>query len=100
MHARIGTLGTRGTLGTLGSIVVSLALLGGCTSTTPRWDRDFGNSVRATMASQIIDPGAARNPTPVSGLDGRAALGAQDRYEHSAPAPTALTGTMGAGIQK
>lgn len=87
---------------TIAGIAACIALLSGCASasTTPRWDRDFGTSVRATLASQIIDPGAARNTNPVAGLDGRTALGAQERYEHSDHAPSSPTGTMVSGSGK
>lgn len=40
-------------------------------------------SVRATLASQIVHPEAVRNPNPVSGVDGAAALQAQQKYEKS-----------------
>jgi hypothetical protein len=82
-------------------IAGACVLLSACasTSTTPNWDRQFGDSVRATLASQIIDPGAARNASTVSGIDGRAAKGAQDRYELSVEPPPAPTGTL-AGSHK
>lgn len=68
-------------------------LLSGCAATTPQNDVRFGQSVRATLASQVADPAAVRNTKPVNGIDGRAARAALQRYEHSfgkaeaAPAP-------------
>ncbi|MEO7497053.1 MAG: hypothetical protein ABIT83_06565 [Massilia sp.] len=62
-------------------------LLSACASTTPQWDRQFGASVRTTLAAQVADPAAAANPNPAAGLDGRAALAAQQRYEHSFQQP-------------
>ncbi len=84
----------------LASAMVAGALtLAGCSS-TPYFDRHFGESVRATMASQVINPNAAGNPDPVSGIDGRAAKGAQDRYERSMEPPQAPRGILGAGSGK
>jgi len=71
-----------------------------CVQTTPRWDSQFGNSVRAAIASQTIAPGAAANRDPVAGVDSAAALGAQRRYEQSfaqpeSKAPTFLINSTG-----
>jgi type IV pilus biogenesis protein CpaD/CtpE len=65
-------------------VTAALALLlSACAATTPQNDARFGQSVRATLASQVADPAAVRNATPVNGIDGRAALGALQRYEKS-----------------
>jgi len=61
--------------------------LGGCGSTTPHADRMFGHSVRAALASQALDPNAARNHDPVNGMDGTAALAAQKNYARNFAAP-------------
>jgi type IV pilus biogenesis protein CpaD/CtpE len=61
----------------------SALVLSACAATTPQNDARFGQSVRATLASQVADPAAVRNATPVNGIDGRAALGALQRYEKS-----------------
>ncbi|NHZ77932.1 hypothetical protein F2P44_01255 [Massilia sp. CCM 8695] len=76
----------------IGSIAGLLALtvgLGACSS-TPRLDARFGQAVRSTLAAQVIDPAAVRNTRPVTGLDGKTAAAAQERYQHSAAAPAAL----------
>lgn len=84
------------------SLYVMLASLplAACVSTTPHWDSQFGQSVRAAVASQTIHPGAGANLDPVSGIDGKAALGAQKRYERSfaqpePPPPSILINTTG-----
>lgn len=63
-----------------------LALLGvtlqGCSS-TPRFNDHFGASVRANLAAQVIDPAAAANTSPASGVDGAAARAAHERYQRS-----------------
>lgn len=58
------------------------ALLQGCSS-TPRFNNHFGASVRANLAAQVMDPAAAANTNPAHGVDGTAALAAQERYQRS-----------------
>jgi hypothetical protein len=82
------------------ALAVLAAALAGCMPVAPTWQANFGNSVRATVASQIADPAAARNSNPVAGLDGRAAEGAQTRYEHSFSTPTPHESAMIAGSGK
>ncbi len=83
------------------SLALALASLGaalqGCGHTTPQWDRQFGTATRANLAVQVLDPAAASNRNPATGIDGRAAKGAHDRYQRSfaqpdpAPAPIFVT---------
>jgi type IV pilus biogenesis protein CpaD/CtpE len=75
--------------------VLLVGLVQGCVSTAPRFEGRFGESVRANLAAQVANPAAAANPDPVSGVDGHAARGAQERYEKSfaqpeAPAPVLI----------
>jgi len=63
------------------------ACLHGCAHTTPEWDRQFGTATRANLAAQVLDPGAAANRQPATGIDGRAAKGAHDRYQRSFAEP-------------
>ena len=67
-------------------LLVASVPLAACVSTTPHWDRQFGQSVRTAVASQTLHPGAV-NADPVAGIDGKAALGAQKRYEHGFAQP-------------
>lgn len=83
------------------NLLVSAALsaaLQGC-STTPRFDERFGDAVRANMAAQLLDPAAARNANPVTGMDGVSARAVHERYQRSfsekTPSPPALI--IGAG---
>ncbi len=48
-----------------------------------------GFSVRAAVAAQIAHPEAVRNTSPVDGVDGAAALQAQQKYERSFSKPSA-----------
>jgi type IV pilus biogenesis protein CpaD/CtpE len=57
-------------------------LLYGC-STTPRFNENFGTSVRANVAAQVLDPGAAANTNPASGIEAGAAAIAHKRYQDS-----------------
>ena len=65
---------------------VLAALLGvalaGCSS-TPRFDDHMGDAVRANLSAQVIDPAASANVNPAKGVDGVAALAAQERYQRS-----------------
>jgi outer membrane murein-binding lipoprotein Lpp len=72
---------TRNRLAAAAAVLAGL-LLQGC-SATPRFDRQFGASMRANLAAQVIDPAAAANANPASGLDGTAALAARERYQRS-----------------
>ena len=57
---------------------VALLLLQGC-STAPRFEKNFGTAVRANLAVQTVDPRAASNTNPASGIDGPAARAAPAR---------------------
>lgn len=59
-----------------------LAALSGCSS-TPRFNSHFGEAVRANLAAQVLDPAAAANANPATGIDGAAARAAQERYQRS-----------------
>lgn len=65
--------------------LASLICLGlsACASTARQEESVSGRSVRATLASQIAHPEAVRNADPVNGIDGAAALQAQQKYEKS-----------------
>lgn len=72
--------------------------LSGCMHTTPEWDRQFGNATRANLAAQTLDPAASANRHSATGMDGRAAKGAHERYQRSfaqpesaVPAPLIVT---------
>jgi len=58
------------------------AALQGCSS-TPRFNDHFGETVRANLSAQVLDPAASGNVNPANGVDGAAALAAHERYERS-----------------
>lgn len=58
--------------------------LAGCMNTSPVWDANFGESVRTVRMMQTLNPNASYvNTDPVTGVDGRAATAAMDRYGQS-----------------
>jgi hypothetical protein len=73
------------------ALALALASLGaalqGCAPTTPQWDRQFGMATRDNLAAQVLDPAAAANRQPATGIDGRAAKGALERYQRSFAQP-------------
>jgi type IV pilus biogenesis protein CpaD/CtpE len=78
----------------LTAVVLLGACLQGCAQTTPQWDHYFGSATRNNLAAQVIDPGASANKHPATGIDGRAAKGAHDRYQRSFAQPEAQAPTL------
>lgn len=73
-------------LGNTARMVLRLApclWLAGCMTSTPVYDKHFGDAVNQLKAMQILNPQAALNADPVSGIDGKAAKDAMDRYQQS-----------------
>ena len=69
--------------------LVAAALLSGCAATTtPAYDRQFGDASRALMAQQVLDPGApSRHAAKGSKVDGRLTREAGVRLVDSYKAP-------------
>jgi len=80
--------------------MTALLFMAGC-STTPRFDKSFGASVRANLAAQTIAPQNGANANPAHGIDGAAARAAQTRYQRSfaqpEPEPMPVIRIMGSG---
>ena len=74
------------------------ATLGGCMTSTPVWDANFGNAVRTVSQMQIIDPHAGEHTPSTPGVDGKAAVAAQDAYDKSFQAPPATSNAFVIGI--
>lgn len=73
------------------ALLTVLVLTGCASSTTPQYDRHFGEAVRTAVAQQTVKPEAARNTDPVAGLDGPSADASIGNYEKSFAKPD--TGT-------
>lgn len=71
----------------LAMVTGACALFNGCQSTTPMWDRTFGDAVNQIVAMQTLNRNAHEND-PVAGIDGTAATAAQQNYGKSFAAPT------------
>lgn len=78
--------------------IVAFASLGGCLTSTPQWDANFGNAVTAMRAMQTANPDASSNNDPVVGIDGTAAGYAIENYGKSFDAPPAHTDLFTFGI--
>ncbi|CAB3771428.1 hypothetical protein [Paraburkholderia solisilvae] len=74
------------------------AALGGCLSSTPVWDRNFGYAVTQIRQMQTLNPDASDNTDPVAGVDGRTADAAQTAYYKSFTAPTPPTNVFTIGV--
>jgi hypothetical protein len=76
-----------------------VSLLTACMPLTPHLDSRFGEAASIAKAQQIINPDAALNPDPVSGVDGKAAQSAMENYDKSfkAPPPTTISNTISIG---
>jgi type IV pilus biogenesis protein CpaD/CtpE len=72
--------------------------LQGCSS-TPRFNDHFGEAVRANLSAQVLDPAASASADPARGVDGAAAVAAQERYQRSFKEPDAgaARSMMGSG---
>lgn len=83
------------------SVIAVAVFSAGCASTTtPNYDRHFGEAVRMARAQQTINPDASKNADPVAGLDGPGAKEAIGRYQDSfkSPPPTFNVINIGGGL--
>ena len=82
-------------------LATSLFALIGCAATSPNWDANFGDSVRALKAQQLIDPQAPeRNAQTTPPADGRTAREGINRHVETFrnPPPTNIINIgVGAG---
>lgn len=78
--------------------VISAGLLSACVSSTPNYDKHFGEATRATFKQQIINPDAGNNTDPVAGIDGKAANEAIKNYQESFDKPERAQDTFNIGV--
>ncbi|MYM69267.1 hypothetical protein GTP45_20845 [Pseudoduganella sp. FT55W] len=76
--------------------ILLAGLISACAQTTPQWDARFGVDTRLVLAQQVINPAAGRNTDPVSGMDGRSARAAYERYQKTGGEPQQATLMNGA----
>ena len=72
--------------------------LSGCMSSSPIWDAHVGDAVRTVTQMQIIDPHAGEHTPSTPGVDGKAAVAAQDQYVKSFQAPVTTFNPFVIGI--
>ena len=74
-----------------------LAMLAACVSTTPEYDKRFGDAVRQSRLQMTINPNAGSNPDAVLGMDGISAREALVNYQNTFKTPTPVTSVMSIG---
>lgn len=87
--------------GTSSRLILSLLITAGltaCVNPAPIMDDNFGNTVNAAKAAQIINPDASLNTDPVAGMDGQAADAAMQRYHRSFTTPVATPSAFTIGV--
>lgn len=68
-------------------------------STTPEYDRHFGEAVRQARVRMTVNPSAA-DPDPVAGMDGKSAGEAIGVYRRSFTTPPPVTNVINIGGAK
>lgn len=81
-------------------ILSAFAMIGltACQATMPRYESEFGDSIRNTFNAQVINPDASNNPDPVSGIDGRAARDVINNYQKSFAKPEPAPNVFNLGV--
>jgi hypothetical protein len=74
-----------------------LAVLTGCASTTPEYDKRFGDAVRQSRLQMTINPDAGRTADAALGMDGPSAREALVRYQGSFKTPPPVTNVINIG---
>ena len=82
-----------------GLLAALVAPLTGCLTSTPAYDNHFGEAVRLSRSMQILNPDAAMNTDPVTGIDGKAATASMDRYNTSFRTPPQALDAFTIGVR-
>lgn len=78
------------------TIALTFCLLAAC-STTPDYNRKFGNAVREAKLKMTINPDAGKTPDLAMGLDGKASRNAMVRYQDSFKTPPSAANVTNVG---
>ena len=81
----------------VGAAVACSVMVGGCAPTSPRFDSQFGESVRTVTALQILNPDAGSKEMPEA-MDGSAARQAVVGYRASFRDPQSPQNAFTIGI--
>ena len=82
------------------SITLPLLLLVACSTTTPNYDKKFGDAVREAKLKMTLNPDAGKTPDQVAGMDGKAARESIILYQKSftKPPPAVNVINIGGGL--
>ena len=76
------------------AVMSLLALLAGCMSTTPEYDKRFGDAVRQSRLDMTINPDAGSTADAALGMDGISAREGLVRYQNTFKAPPPVTNVI------
>lgn len=82
----------------LSLLVMTAAVVAGCSSYPSNVDDNFGKAVTGLRAQQVIDPDAPSRRKPPAGIDGQAAKSSVDRYQKSFDTPPPPVNVLNIGI--
>ncbi|MBV8248319.1 MAG: hypothetical protein JO200_07680 [Comamonas sp.] len=81
--------------------LATIALLAGCSTTTPNYDAHFGEAVRTARMQMTINPDAGKTvgvgTDGATGMDGRATRRTMERYEQSYKSPPQAVNVINIG---
>ncbi|WP_426397336.1 hypothetical protein ACN9M1_03245 [Ralstonia sp. R-29] len=81
-------------------VILACQALTACMTTTPFWDKHFGEAVTSAKQAQVINPDAPAGLPALDGYDGKAAVAAMSNYDRSmtrSPAGGSGSGASGYG---
>ncbi len=64
-------------------VILACQALTACMTTSPNWDKHFGEAVTSVKQAQVINPNAPAGLPAVDGYDGKAAVAAMTNYDRS-----------------
>ncbi len=82
-----------------GAMCSLLLTLSACAPTTPRWDSQFGETVRLTAQQQVLNPDAGGD-APVNGIDGATGRESIGRYRSSFREPPPPAAPISIGVAR
>ncbi|MDF3835127.1 hypothetical protein P3W85_19490 [Cupriavidus basilensis] len=82
----------------IGLCAMASLVLSACVSTSPVWDKQAGQAMRAASRAQIINPDAPAGLPPMGGGSGKAAVAAMGNYDRAMSRPAAASGNGATGV--
>lgn len=79
------------------AIALLICLLAACSTTTPDYDKKFGDAVREARLKMTINPDAGKNPDQAAGMDGKAAREAVILYQGTFKTPPPAVNVINIG---